>query len=247
MDDSTPDKRGPPRPGSEKRFMSTTERDDRRIAVGSTSRTVNPALVLAVLATASFIAALDVWITNVGLPAIGRGVGERSLSNLSWVLSAYAIVYAALLVPAGRFADRTGRRRSFLIGLSAFTVASLACAAAPSVGFLIAGRVVQAAGAGLLIPPSLGLLLPEFPPERRQLAVAIWASAASGAAAAGPPLGGLLTQASWRLVFLVNVPVGAAALVAGLLVLHELRDDAGARPDVLGSGLLAGSVGALAL
>jgi MFS family permease len=88
--------------------MSTTERGDGRIAVGS--RTVHPALVLAVLTSACFIAQLDVWITNVGLPAIGRGVGERSLSNLSWVLSAYAIVYAALLVPAGRLADRSGRK-----------------------------------------------------------------------------------------------------------------------------------------
>ena len=104
--------------------MSTTESDNGRIAVGSSSRSVNPALVLAVLTAASFIAALDVWITNVGLPAIGRGVGEKSLSNLSWVLSAYAIVYAALLVPAGRLADRFGRKGGFLLGLTLFSVAS---------------------------------------------------------------------------------------------------------------------------
>jgi MFS family permease len=91
--------------------MSTRQRDDGRIAVGS--RTVHPALVLAVLATASFIAQLDVWITNVGFAEIGRGVGEESLSNLSWVLSAYAIVYAALLVPAGRLADRLVERKRF--------------------------------------------------------------------------------------------------------------------------------------
>src|SRR5258708_39370820 len=110
-------RQGPPRPGKE-RFMATTERDDGRIEVGS--RTVHPALVLTVLATAAFVAVLDVWITNVGLPAIGKGVGERSLSNLSWVLSAYAIVYAALLVPAGGLADLLGRKRGFLPGLTLF-------------------------------------------------------------------------------------------------------------------------------
>jgi EmrB/QacA subfamily drug resistance transporter len=205
------------------------------------------AKVSTVVCLAAFMAGLDLFIVNLAFPRIGQEFRGTSFATLSWVLTAYAIVYAALLVPAGRFADRTGRRRSFLVGLSLFTLASAVCAAAPSVGVLIAGRVVQAVGAGLLIPPSLGLLLPEFPPERRQLAVAIWASAASGAAAAGPPLGGLLTQVSWRLVFLVNVPVGAAALVAGLLVLREMRDAAGPRPDVLGGGLLAGCVGALAL
>src|SRR5882672_4880295 len=91
-------------------------------------RPTRPGLVLAVLATASFVAVLDVWITNVGLPAIGRGVHERSLSNLSWVLSAYAIVYAALLVPAGRLGDRYGRKGGLVLGLGLFTAASLGCA-----------------------------------------------------------------------------------------------------------------------
>src|SRR5215472_17907828 len=128
-----------------------------------------------------------------------------------------------------------------------FTVASAVCAAAPSVAVLVAGRVAQAFGAGLLIPPSLGLLLPEFPPERRQFAVALWASAASGAAAAGPPLGGLLTQVSWRLVFLVNVPVGLAALVAGRRILCEMREAGGPQPDGPGAAALACCVGVLAL
>jgi EmrB/QacA subfamily drug resistance transporter len=194
-----------------------------------------------------FMAGLDLFIVNLAFPQIGREFHGTSLPALSWVLTAYAIVYAALLVPAGRFADRAGRKRSFLIGLSVFTVSSLACAAAPSVAFLIAARVVQAAGAGLLVPPSLGLLLPEFPPERRQAAVGLWASAASGAAAAGPPLGGLLTQVSWRLVFLVNVPVGLAALVAGRRILGEMREADGPRPDGPGAAALACCVGVLAL
>src|SRR5215472_6361268 len=197
------------------------------------------AKVSIVVCSAMFMAGLDLFIVNLAFPQIGREFHGTSLAALSWVLSAYAIVYAALLVPAGRFADRTGRRRSFLIGLSVFSVSSLACAAAPSIGFLIAGRVVQAAGAGLLIPPSLGLLLPEFPPERRQAAVGLWASAASGAAAAGPALGGLLTEVSWRLVFLVNVPVGLAAFVAGRRILRETREADGPRPDALGAAVLA--------
>jgi EmrB/QacA subfamily drug resistance transporter len=205
------------------------------------------AKVSIVVCSAMFMAGLDLFIVNLAFPQIGREFHGTSLPALSWVLTAYAIVYASLLVPAGRFADRAGRKRSFLIGLSVFTVSSLACAAAPSVAFLIAGRVVQAAGAGLLVPPSLGLLLPEFPPQRRQAAVGLWASAASGAAAAGPPLGGLLTQVSWRLVFLVNVPVGLAALVAGQRILREMREADGPRPDGLGAAALACCVGVLAL
>lgn len=205
------------------------------------------AKVSMVVCSAMFMAGLDLFIVNLAFPRIGREFQGTSLTMLSWVLTAYAIVYAALLVPAGRFADRAGRKRSFLIGLSVFTVSSLACAAAPSVGFLIAGRVVQAAGAGLLVPPSLGLLLPEFPPQRRQAAVGLWASAASGAAAAGPPLGGLLTQVNWRLVFLVNVPVGLAALVAGRRILCEMREAGGPQPDGPGAAALACCVSVLAL
>ena len=205
------------------------------------------AKVSIVVCSAMFMAGLDLFIVNLAFPQIGREFHGTSLPALSWVLTAYAIVYAALLVPAGRFADRAGRKRCFLVGLSVFTVSSLACAAAPSVAFLIAGRVVQAAGAGLLVPPSLGLLLPEFPPQRRQAAVGLWASAASGAAAAGPPLGGLLTQVSWRLVFLVNVPVGLAALVAGRRILRETREAGGPQPDGPGAAALACCVGVLAL
>src|SRR5216684_4395338 len=113
------------------------------------STPTRPGLVLAVLATASFVAVLDVWITNVGLPTIGRGVHERSLSNLSWVLSAYAIVYASLLVPAGRLADRYGRKGGFVLGLAIFITASLGCALSGDIGVLIAFRCLQAVGAAV--------------------------------------------------------------------------------------------------
>src|ERR671928_2004393 len=156
--------------------------------------------VLIVVSTAVFMASLDLFIVNIAFPDIERDFGGTSLSSLSWILNAYAIVFAALLVPAGRWADAVGRKRGFLLGLSLFTLASAACAAAPSVGVLIAARVAQAAGAAVLVPTSLALLLPEFPPERRQVAVGIWAAVGGAAAAAGPLAGGLLTQASWRWV-----------------------------------------------
>jgi EmrB/QacA subfamily drug resistance transporter len=200
-----------------------------------------------VVCAATFMAALDLFIVNLAFPRIGRDFGGSSLSVLSWVLTAYAIVYAALLIPAGLLADRTGRKRAFLVGLALFTLASLACAAAPTVTFLVGARVAQAIGAGLIIPPSLGLLLPEFPPERRQVAVGWWASAASLAAAAGPPLGGVLTQLNWRLVFLVNVPVGVIAFVAAARVLREARQADAPRPDGAGTVLLVGGVATLTL
>ena len=124
-------------------------------------------------------------------------------------------MFAALLVPAGRWADAFGRKRAFLLGLAIFVLASAACAAAPSVGFLIAARMVQAAGGALMLPTSLGLMLPEFAPAERHVAIGVWAATGGIAAAAGPPLGGLLVQADWRWVFLVNVPVGLAGLGAG--------------------------------
>jgi EmrB/QacA subfamily drug resistance transporter len=203
------------------------------------------ARVAAVVSVGVFVASLDLFIVNIAFPDIQRDFDGTSLASLSWVLNAYAIVFAALLVPAGRWADRTGRKRAFLGGLALFTLASAACAAAPSVGVLIAARVVQAAGAAILTPSSLGLLLPEFPPEKRGLAIGLWAAVGGTAAAAGPVVGGLLVELSWRWVFLVNVPVGVAAFVAGLRVLREVRDPDPARPDLVGAGLLTAAVATL--
>ena len=164
------------------------------------------------------------------------------------MLNAYAIVFAALLVPAGRLADRIGRKRGFLAGLALFSIGSALCGIAPSVATLVAARVLQAAGAALLVPTSLALLLPEFEPRERPAAIGIWAGVGAAAAAAGPPLGGLLVQVDWRLVFLVNLPVGAWALWRAARLLTETRDlSEQGRPDWLGTALLAASVGALAL
>jgi EmrB/QacA subfamily drug resistance transporter len=192
-----------------------------------------------------FMSSLDLFIVNIAFPAIGRHFGGASLSSLSWVLSAYAIVFAALLVPAGRWADAFGRKRAFLLGLAIFIAASAACALAPSVGALVAARIVQAIGGALMLPTSLGLMLPEFAPHERHHAIGVWAATGGTAAAAGPPLGGLLVQADWRLVFLVNVPVGLAAVLAGWRTLVERRELDPPRPDLLGAVAVILAVGAL--
>ena len=192
-----------------------------------------------------FMSSLDLFIVNIAFPSIGRHFGGASVSSLSWVLSAYAIVFASLLVPAGRWADALGRKRVFLTGLGVFVAASAACAAASSVGMLVAARVVQAIGGALMLPTSLGLMLPEFEPEKRHVAIGLWAASGGIAAAAGPPLGGLLVKADWRLVFLVNVPVGLAALAFGLRALREHREQDALRPDMLGAATLIVAIGAL--
>lgn len=205
--------------------------------------------VLLVTAVAVFMGFLDVSIVNVAFPDIERSFDGTSEAGLSWVLNAYNVVFAALLVPAGRAADLVGRRRLFFIGLGIFLTASALCAAAPSVGLLIAARVIQAVGAAILIPTSLGLLLPEFPPEMRATATSIWGATGAVAAATGPSLGGVLVDAAnWRWVFLINVPIGLAALVPARRLLREYRDESrGAIPDLIGAVMLMGGVGLIAL
>ena len=114
-----------------------------------------------------FMSSLDLFIVNIAFPAISKHFGGSSLGSLSWILSGYAIVFAALLVPAGRWADAFGRKRAFLLGLAIFVASSAACALAPSVAFLVGARVVQAVGGALMLPTSLGLILPEFEPQPR--------------------------------------------------------------------------------
>jgi EmrB/QacA subfamily drug resistance transporter len=204
--------------------------------------------VLAVTAVAVFMGFLDVTIVNVAFPDIERDFAGASRADLSWVLNAYNIVFAALLVPAGRVADLVGRRRLFLVGVASFVVASLLCGVAPSPEWLVAARVLQAAAGAILVPTSLALLLPEFPPQRRATAVAIWGATGAVAAALGPSIGGVLVdQLGWRWVFFVNVPIGLAALVPARRLLREARDPAGVVPDLLGSAMLVAGVGALAL
>lgn len=203
--------------------------------------------VLALVSFAAFAASLDLFIVNVAFPDIARDFDGASLSSLSWVLSAYAIVFAALLVPAGRLADRLGRRRGFLTGLGLFTGASALCALAGSVEVLVGARVLQAAGGALLLPSALGLLLPEFPPERRHSAIAIFTATGALAAGLGPVIGGLLVEVDWRLVFLVNLPVGLVTGVLAARTLRESRDPDATVPDVAGAVVLGSGIAALAL
>lgn len=217
-----------------------------REASGDPRPAAAPSRVLLVVAAAVFLASLDLFIVNIAFPDIERAFPGTSVGSLSWVLNGYAIVFAALLVPAGRIADRLGRRRIFLVGLVVFSAASALCAAAWSVESLVGFRVLQAVGAALLMPTSLALLLDAFPPEKRAVAIGAWAGVGGVAAALGPPLGGLLVEASWRWVFLVNVPVGIVAVVAGLRVLRESRNEHDRRwPDLVGTGLLVAGVGLL--
>jgi EmrB/QacA subfamily drug resistance transporter len=204
--------------------------------------------VLLVTAIAVFMSFLDVTIVNIAFPDIRTSFPTASLSRLSWILNAYSIVFAAALIPAGRLADRFGRRRFFFLGTLVFLAASAVCGAAGSVEMLIGARAVQALGGAMLVPASLGLLLPEFPLERRATATALWGATGAVAAAAGPSLGGLLVDwQGWRAVFFVNLVIGLPALVPARRLLRESREPQTDFPDAVGALLLAAGVGALAL
>ncbi|MFI5611447.1 MFS transporter [Amycolatopsis sp. NPDC051903] len=205
-----------------------------------------PGAVLLVVSAATFLASLDLFIVTVAFPAIRTAFAGAGLATTSWVLNGYTVLFAAFLAPAGRLADRYGRRKLFLLGVAVFTLASAACAAATSIELLVAFRALQAIGAALVMPTALALLLTAFPAHRRSMAVGVWASIGAVAAALGPPVGGLLVEASWRWVFLVNLPICVLTLAFGPRVLRETRDGTTGVPDLLGAvGLLVG-VGALA-
>ena len=205
--------------------------------------------VLLVTSVAVFMGFLDVTIVNIAFPDIEASFPGTSLAGLSWILNAYNIVFAALLVPAGRLSDRLGRRRMFFVGVSTFLAASVVCGLAPSVEVLVAARVVQAAGAAILVPTSLALLLPEFPLEQRATATALWGATGGIAAAAGPALGGVLVDAtSWRWVFFVNLAIGLPALIPARRLLRESREaNPGPLTDIAGIVLLVAGVGLLSL
>jgi EmrB/QacA subfamily drug resistance transporter len=222
-----------------------TERTMRGTAPGTAATGTAPRTVLIIVTAGVVLAGLDLFVVNVALPQIARDFGTPNLGELSWVLNGYAIVYASLLVFFGRMADRYRRDLGFLLGVAVFTAASAACAAASSVAMLVGFRLVQAAGAALLTPTSLGLVLAVYEPERRAGAVRAWTATSGVAAALGPVIGGLLVTASWRWVFLINVPIGIAALVAGWRLLPHIPGHATERPDPLGVILATAGVAVL--
>jgi EmrB/QacA subfamily drug resistance transporter len=203
--------------------------------------------LLLTLCLANFMAALDLFVVNVALQGIGTHFGG-SLANVSWVLSGYAIVFGALLIPAGRAADRFGRKGTFMLGVILFTVASAACALSPTLWALVTFRCVQAAGAAILVPSSLGLVLTTTPPDRVLRGVRIWAVSSAVAGTAGPVAGGLLAQADWRLIFLINLPIGLVTLASAARHIPTLARAAGAHvPSPVATTLMIITIGALSL
>jgi len=209
----------------------------------------SPGTVLAIASLGASVAFVDATIVNIAFPDMERSFSGTAISSLSWVLNVYNIVFAAFLVAAGKLADLLGRRRVFIFGLELFTAASLLCALAPSVAVLVAFRVMQALGAAFLVPSSLALVLNAFPPHRRSHGVALLSAVAAAAAGLGPSLGGLLvTIANWRLVFLVNLPIGALAVLLARRRLVESRAPGRRRmPDLTGAMVFALAISACVL
>ena len=206
-------------------------------------------LTLAVVSVAVFMVAMELTIIALALPEIRASLPGTTPATLSWVVNAYTIVVAALLLLSGWMADRYGRRRIFLTGLVIFAVGSVAAGASNSIGMLIAARALQAVGGSMQFPAGLALMLTAFPRERHQTAIGAWGAMGGLAAALGPTLGALLIEAfSWRAVFYVNVPVALASLLVGTRALPESRGaDTAARVDMIGVPLASLGVSAIIL
>lgn len=204
------------------------------------AREVNPARVMAVCTGVTFMAFLDFSVINIAFPEIFKDFAGTSINTMTWIVSGYAVTFAALLALGGRIADSIGRRTVFLWSLAGFTIASIVCGLAPSIGWLIAARFVQGAAAGGMVPSALGLILSTTPRERIPRSIAVWTTASGFSAVIGPAVGGVLLRAfGWRSVFLINLPIGVVLLLAGLVVLpRHIRGSGDRLPDFLGSAAL---------
>lgn len=228
------------------KLSSQPPTDGAHVDVGDTAAEI-PWPVFAVTVAGAFVVALDLSIVNVAFPSINASFPEASTTQLSWVLSAYSVVFGALLLGAGRIADRSGRRLWFLRGVAVFTLGSLLCGIATSPWLLIGGRVVQAVGAALLMPASLALLLDSTAAPLRAQAVAMWGGISALAVATGPSLGAVLIDSGgWRWAFFINLPV---LIVVSIVTRRVVRESVvgGPPPDLLGVILLSLAVAALAL
>ena len=196
---------------------------------------------LAAVAFGLFMIMLDNTVVNVALPSIAKDL-HISIAELEWIVTGYALVFAALLITGGKLADMLGRRKIFTIGLAIFSLASLACGLAPNAGFLIGARGVQGVGAALMSPATLSIITATFPPKQRGQAIGIWAGVSALALAIGPLVGGLIVDnIGWNWIFFVNVPIGALGIVVSQLVIKESRDTSHEQsidlPGLLTSGL----------
>jgi EmrB/QacA subfamily drug resistance transporter len=199
---------------------------------------------LVIVSLGLFMTVLDNLVVNVALPSIHRDLGA-SIQTLEWTVNAYVLAYAVLLLTGAALGDRLGRKRMFMIGIGVFTAGSAAAALSPSIGFLIAARAVQGVGAAIVTPLTLTLLAEAFPPEQRGLALGVWSAISGIGVAAGPLVGGALTQlSSWHLIFWVNVPIGLALIpLAG----SRLSESRGSIKSLDLMGLLLASTGLFGL
>src|SRR5712692_303483 len=198
-----------------------------------------PIWTLALTSLAFFMVARDTLVVVTALAAIQRDL-HANLSTLEWTINAFTLAFAAGIITAAALGDRLGRRRIFTIGLGLFTVASAACALAPSTGLLIVARAVQGLGAAMVMPVSLTILASAFPPERRGAIVGIYGGIGGLAVASGPLIGGAITQGlDWHWIFWVNVPIGLVASVLAILRLAESHGPA-TRLDLPAVGLVSG-------
>lgn len=208
---------------------------------------MSPWTVFGIAAGAVFLVSVDATIAVAAFPALRAGFAGSSPADLSWVLNAYTILYAALLVPAGRLVDLRGAKALFVLGVSLFTAASALCGMAPGVGLLVLARAAQAVGGALLTPASLALILGAFPADKRSAIVGLWSAAGALGAAVGPGAGAILIElAGWRAAFLANLPAGVALLA---LALRHLPQKTGAATgeglDLPGIALIVLGVGGL--
>jgi EmrB/QacA subfamily drug resistance transporter len=202
-------------------------------------------LTLAAVSFGLFMIMLDNTVVNVALPSIERDL-DADLSELQWIVTGYALTFAALMLVGGKIADAYGRRLIFVVGIVVFTVASLLCGLADSSEMLIAARVVQGAGAALMNPATLSIIAATFPPRERGAAIGIWAGTSALALAIGPLVGGLITEhLDWSWIFFVNVPIGILGIAASFLLIDESRDETHERLDL--PGLVTSGVGLFAL
>lgn len=203
----------------------------------STSLRHSPWIVLIVLCLGFFMILLDTTIVNIAIPNMIDKL-SASLDEILWIINGYILVFAVLLITAGRLGDLYGPKRLFVLGLIVFTVASAACGLAQTPGQLILFRVAQGIGGALLTPQTLSVLTMIFPPEKRGAAFGIWGAVAGVATVTGPTLGGwLVTNWSWRWIFFVNIPVGVLTLVMALLVMPDLKLNRRHQLDWIGTGL----------